>query len=127
MSEGSTGTPTQAKAPPRQTKAKSAEVESEAQGMEFEELEPTAPEPSLDPRGADISPVEVFDPDVDPLDVALDYDREEPFEAELVTSVQSAGGPGGVVVAINGNAYALTAQQAGVLVRQLQRAGSAAY
>jgi hypothetical protein len=113
------------------------EPDSEAQGMDFEELEPRAPKPALNPVGADITPVEIFayddEDDVDPVERSLvtnvDYEADEVdnFEGELLRSLQTAGGPGGVVVALNGNAYVMSAQQAGVLTRHLQRAASAAY
>jgi hypothetical protein len=135
--EQSTGTQAKAKEPARGAgkSRRAAQEESEAQGMEFEELEPRPPTPSLNPVGADVSAVEVFYYDeadeVDPVTVNLvadiDYEADEVdnFDAELVTSLQSAGGPGGVVVAINGVAYAFGRDQAGVLVRQVQRAVSA--
>jgi hypothetical protein len=115
------------------------EPDSEAQGMDFEDLEPGAPVPALNPVGADVSPVEIFyygdddEQEIDPVersivtDVDYEADEVDNFEGELLRSLQTAGGPGGVLVVLNGNAYLMTAQQAGVLIRHLQRTASASY
>jgi hypothetical protein len=125
--EETAGTQTKAR-----TRAKTQDDKSEAEGLSFEELEPTAPAASLNPVGADVSAVEVFDPDVDPLDVSItanvDYEADEvaDFDGEPVTSLQTAAGPGGAVVAVNGTSYLFTATQLGTLARQVSRASSAA-
>ena len=124
-------TPAEADVSEETTTTEEPEVESEAQGMSFDDLEPKAPGASLSPVGADVSAVEVFDPDVDPADVnitaGIDYEAEDvgAFEGEPVTSLQTAGGAGGAVVAVNGTSYLFTASQLGTLARQITRASVA--
>ena len=112
------------------------EGESEAQGMTFEELEPQPAPGALSPVGATVTAIEVFPdedgelPDGGELSIvnAVDYEADEiePFDGEHVTSLQAAGGPGGAVVAINGNSYVFSAGQLGVLSRLINQAGAAA-
>ena len=114
-----------------------APKEEEGQAVpSFEELEPKPAPGSLSPVGATVTAIEVFAdedgelPDAGELsitaDVDYDADEVEPFEGEQVTSLQAAGGPGGAVVAINGNSYVFSASQLGVLARLVTTAGAAA-
>jgi hypothetical protein len=117
---------------PDDTSPTSASEEVPRQGAPVEELAPGPEQPSevvLDAaaQGTDIGPVHVRDADVEVADDAAIYhdpdgDEEQPIDAEQAETVQAVGGVNGLILSVNGQAFAFGPQFAASLKQAVDKA-----